>query len=167
MWKCSPYSSPPKQYSHLRQILLENRMPIRAPTYIDGSRSAIPGPSLTIRPTPSCPPICGSLMSVMGLPSAPAAVPARVCKSRIKFRQLVFPPRIWKALGTGLTNSSKALWLGLHLAHAQELDNRRRIPRRLLADVRGPRSACLVSLVAFLKYGERMTWNMQSQPDMA
>jgi hypothetical protein len=34
-----------------------------------------------MRPTPSWPPICGSLMAVIGLPSGPEAVPALVWRS--------------------------------------------------------------------------------------
>lgn len=39
------------------------------------------GPWAMIRPTPSWPPTCGSLMAVMGWPSGPVAVPRAVWRS--------------------------------------------------------------------------------------
>lgn len=89
-----------KQYEHRLQILLENRIPTSPPSLMEGSLWGRPGPRATILPTPSWPPMCcqsmistnssarvsscahtGSLIAVMGFPSAPAAVPALVCRS--------------------------------------------------------------------------------------
>ena len=57
---------------------LGKRIPTSLPIRIS---SLQPGPTSTMRPTPSCPPTCGSLILRIGLPSGPAAVPFLVCKS--------------------------------------------------------------------------------------
>ena len=76
------YCSVPERHAVQRQQMREaNRMPTRAPRRIEGSWVGRPGPRATRRAVPSWPPLCGSLIDVMGEPSALEALPAAVWRS--------------------------------------------------------------------------------------